>query len=131
MGKGAFRFRKFDKDNQVNPWFIESTIDCPIFEGEEDRYHQVLKESLNQLEKKFEKPDLVVVVNGSDPYELDELPSASLLKLTLEQLLKRDTFIYHWLKERKIPQTYLMSGGYGRHSWEVYAQFLEYVLNQS
>ena len=132
MGKGwPLDSEKFDKDNQVNPWFIESTIDCPIFEGEEDRYHQVLKESLNQLEKKFEKPDLVVVVNGSDPYELDELPSASLLKLTLEQLLKRDTFIYHWLKERKIPQTYLMSGGYGRHSWEVYAQFLEYILKES
>ena len=132
MGKGGLLdSEKFDEKNQLNPWFIESTIDCPIYEGEEDRYTQVLKESLGQLESEFKKPDLVVVVNGSDPYEKDELPSASLLKLSLEQLMERDTLLYQWFKEREIPQTYLMSGGYGRYSGEVYAQFLDYILKHS
>ena len=57
MGKGwPLDSEKLDEKNQLNPWFIESTIDCPIYEGEEDRYTQVLKESLGHLESEFKKP---------------------------------------------------------------------------
>ena len=87
-------------------------------------------ESLNSLEKQFHKPGLVVIVNGSDPYEKDELPSTSHLNLSLAQLLERDTILYEWFKSRNIPQAYLMSGGYGDCSWEVYAQFLETLLEK-
>jgi len=74
------------------------------------------------------RPDLAVVVSGADPYEKDELPSTQPLKLSLAQLKERDLLIYEFLQQRKIPKAYLMAGGYGEHSWEVYAQFLEWVL---
>jgi hypothetical protein len=38
--------------------------------------------------------------------------------------------VYHFLQRRGVPSAWLMSGGYGERSWEVYAQFLEEVLPQ-
>ena len=73
-------------------------------------------------------PDLAVVVYGADPYEKDELPSTADLKLSLEQLKKRDLLVYNFLKGRNIPRAYLMAGGYGEDCWKVYAQFLEWAL---
>ena len=131
MGKGwPLDSEKYDEKGRLNPWFLESTIDRPIYSGEEPDYNTFLLESLNSLEKQFHKPGLVVIVNGSDPYEKDELPSTSHLNLSLAQLLERDTILYEWFKSRNIPQAYLMSGGYGDCSWEVYAQFLETLLEK-
>jgi hypothetical protein len=67
-------------------------------------------------------------VDGADPYEHDELPSTALLRLSLAQLLSRDLLVYRFLQSRGVPSAWLMSGGYGERSWEVYAQFLERVL---
>jgi hypothetical protein len=50
------------------------------------------------------------------------------LKLSLEQLQERDLLVYNFLKNKTIPSAYLMAGGYGEGSWEVYAQFLEWAL---
>ena len=61
-------------------------------------------------------------------YELDELPSTAGLKLSLEQLLERDQLVYSFLKSRGIPGAWVMAGGYGRNSWRVYTQFLEWAL---
>jgi acetoin utilization deacetylase AcuC-like enzyme len=74
------------------------------------------------------RPDLAVVVSGADPFEKDELPSTADLKLSLEQMMQRDLLVYQFLKSRKIPRAYLMAGGYGESSWQVFAQFLEWVL---
>jgi hypothetical protein len=41
---------------------------------------------------------------------------------------QRDLLVYGFLKERGIPGAYVMAGGYGESSWQVYAQFLEQVL---
>jgi acetoin utilization deacetylase AcuC-like enzyme len=129
MGKGwPLDSEKYDQNGLLNPWFLESNFDGPIFEGEEDKYNEVLLLGLETLKSFGPGPDLVVIVNGSDPYEKDELLSTSLLNLTLPQLLERDTLLYQWFKERNIPQAYLMSGGYGESSWEVYAQFLSSLL---
>ena len=78
--------------------------------------------------KNFPKPELAVVVAGVDPFEKDELPSTSDLKLSLEQMMQRDQLVYRFLKERGIPAAFLMAGGYGENSWQVYAQFLEWAL---
>jgi acetoin utilization deacetylase AcuC-like enzyme len=74
---------------------------------------------------------VAIVVNGSDPYEHDELQSTDKLKLTREQLLARDIMVYEFLKDRKIPQSYIMAGGYGKRSWEIYTQFLKFVWESS
>jgi acetoin utilization deacetylase AcuC-like enzyme len=120
-----------DSGSVRDPWFIPSSIDVGINPGEEPQYLARLESALNEMEKRFSKPDLVIVVNGSDPYEYDELPSAGLIQLSKEQLLERDKFVYQFFKSRNIPQSYLMAGGYGRRSWEIYLQFLKFVGENS
>jgi acetoin utilization deacetylase AcuC-like enzyme len=114
-------------NGDLNPSFIPSDIDIPIEKDEEYLYISRLKEGLEDL-RLFGKPDITLVVLGSDPYEKDELPSSGNLKLTLEQLKERDLLIYNFLKEQNIPQAHIMAGGYGKSSWQVYSQFLETVL---
>lgn len=111
----------------ANPSFIPSDIDIPIESGEEDIYLERLRIGLSQL-KEQGSADLAIVVCGADPYENDELPSTSPLKLTLEQMFERDRLIYTWLTEQNIPSVFLMAGGYGEEVWRVYAQFLLWVL---
>ena len=118
---------RVDSSGRPNPSFVPSDLDIPIAEGEEHLYLKKLKEGLESLGQR-PRPDLAIVVSGADPYEKDELPSAQLLKLSLAQLRERDLLIYEFLQESNIPQAYLMAGGYGDHAWEVYAQFLEWVL---
>lgn len=110
-----------------DPWFIPSTVDVGIEVGEEDQYLARLEAGLLELEEKAPQPDLVIVVNGADPYEFDELPSASFLNLSKEQMISRDKFLYQFFKSRNIPQSYVMAGGYGEKSWEIYQQFLKFV----
>ena len=116
-----------DADGRPNPSFIPSTIDIPIESGEESVYNQRLEEGLERLAG-VGRPDLALVVCGADPYELDELPSTAGLRLTLGQLLERDRMVYSFLKARGIPGAWVMAGGYGRNSWRVYTQFLEWAL---
>jgi len=110
-----------------DPWFIPSTVDVGVEVGEEDQYLAHLEAGLLELEEKSPRPDLVIVVNGADPYEFDELPSASFLNLSKEQMIARDKFLYQFFKSRNIPQSYVMAGGYGEKSWEIYLQFLKFV----
>jgi len=116
-------------DGSMNPSFMPSDIDIPIESGEEDQYVERLRVGLGQLEQ-WDKGDLAIVVCGADPYEKDELPSTSPLKLSLQQMFDRDRLIYTWLQERNIPSAFLMAGGYGEEVWRVYAQFLLWVLKR-
>jgi len=116
-----------DADGRPNPSFIPSTIDIPIESGEEPVYNQRLQEGLERLAG-VGRPDLALVVCGADPYELDELPSTAGLRLSLDQLLQRDRTVYSFLKTRGIPGAWVMAGGYGRNTWRVYTQFLEWAL---
>lgn len=114
-------------NGKPNPSFIPSDMDIPVEEGEDGLYVQKLREGLEKL-KTFKKPDIALVVDGSDPFEEDELPSTKGLKLSLEQMKERDISVYNFLKSQNIPGAYVMAGGYGENSWKVYAQFLEHVL---
>jgi acetoin utilization deacetylase AcuC-like enzyme len=114
-----------------DPWFIPSTVDVGVEVGEEDQYLARLEAGLLELEEIAPKPDLVIVVNGADPFEYDELPSASFLNLSKEQMMARDKFLYQFFKSRSIPQSYVMAGGYGEKSWEIYLQFLKFVGENS
>jgi acetoin utilization deacetylase AcuC-like enzyme len=114
-------------DSRPDPAFVPADIDVPIGEGEEERYVPALREALVRLDR-YPRPDLAVVVCGADPYEHDELPSTAGLRLTLAQLLERDRAVFDFLRNRNIPAAYLMAGGYGVRTWEVYARFLEWAL---
>lgn len=115
----------------TDPWFIPSTVDVGIDLGEEDQYLAQLEAGLLRLEEIAPHPDLVIVVNGADPYEHDELPSSNFIRLTKEQMLARDKFLYHFFLQRKIPQSYVMAGGYGPRAFEIYLQFLKFVGENS
>ena len=114
-----------DSNGKLNPWFIASTVDIPIPEGGEESYLDKLEKGLHLLSG---RPDLGIVVAGADPYEKDQLPSASLLKMSEEQLFKRDLLIYKFMKSKGIPQCWLMGGSYGPFGYKIYMQFLKEVL---
>lgn len=109
--------------NKNDPSFIKSNCDVEILREESENYNVLLRKSLDFILDEYQF-DLAVIVNGADPYEKDELLSSRELALTKEQMLERDVFLYNSLKEKKIPQAWLMAGGYGEHSWEIYSQFL-------
>jgi acetoin utilization deacetylase AcuC-like enzyme len=108
---------------------VPSDIDIGIDRGEEARYLPRLTEGIAELEaiSGNEKPDLVLVVDGADPYEHDELPSSAPLKLSLEQCLERDHFVYRYVIDRNIPSAWIQAGGYGERAWEPCAHFLRGV----
>ncbi|GHU82356.1 hypothetical protein FACS189468_6480 [Spirochaetia bacterium] len=110
---------------------VPSDVEIPIEAGEEAAYVPKLEKGLAALEKLSgarrpgnPKPDLVIVVDGADPYEHDGLPSSALLKLSLEQCLERDMLIYRYLTGRRIPSAWIEAGGYGNRAWEPEAHFL-------
>lgn len=110
--------------------FIPSDLDIPMAIGEEPFYLDRLEQGLLRMEKNYFLPDFAIINLGADPYENDELESSQGLKLSKEQLLGRDIFIESFFQKRKIPRTYLMSGGYGESSWEIYYQFLRYLIKE-
>jgi acetoin utilization deacetylase AcuC-like enzyme len=122
------------KDRAPN---ISSDIDIGIESGEEKEYTLRLAQGIRELERLSAalylnkqnnvKPDLVMVVDGADTYEHDELPSSNLLNLTLEQCLERDNYVYRYLMDRSIPSAWIQSGGYGSRAWEPPAYFLQGV----
>ena len=121
----------FDESWEPGPWDISSTVDIEIDKNEESLYLEKLSSGLNSLKEKGSLPELVFVAAGSDPYEKDALESSKHIKLTKEQMLKRDMMVYEFLKKIGVPQVWVMAGGYGEYSWEIYAQFLEKVLLES
>jgi acetoin utilization deacetylase AcuC-like enzyme len=118
---------ELDASGRRNPSFTPSDVDIPIDSEEEQDYVPRLERGLHEL-MGMSSPDLALVISGADPYEHDELPSTRLLRLSKMQMMERDTLIYSFLKSRGIPSAYLMSGGYGEKTWEVYYQFLEWAL---
>ncbi|MDR0628128.1 MAG: histone deacetylase [Treponema sp.] len=107
------------------PW-IQGDVEICIEAGAEDTYVPELQKGLASLEQHSQnlQPDLAVVVDGSDPYEHDGLPSSSLLKLSLDCCIERDQLIYQYLQERGIPSAWIMAGGYGERAWEPNGYFL-------
>jgi acetoin utilization deacetylase AcuC-like enzyme len=112
-----------DEASGDGPWKIPSSIDIAIDQSEQDQYLDKLSAGLLRLSD----CDMAIVVAGADPYELDVLESAKLLKLSKEEMFKRDRLVYEYFKKKNIPQVWLMAGGYGPMTWEIYYQFLKSI----
>ena len=119
-----------DSDDKNSPSLIPSDIDIPIAKPGTG-YLNELERGLCHLVDKYPNPDLAIVLQGADPYEHDTLPSSSHLKLPLEELEERDQIIYHFLEGREIPQAYVMAGGYGPKSIEVYKSFIDFIISEA
>lgn len=121
-----------DHSDPTHPSKTPSTIDIEINSQNTKDYNQLLSKGLAKLlEIQGSTPDLIIVNNGADPYEHDELPSTTPLKLTKEVLLERDQILFNFAKSKGVPQAWVMSGGYGERSYEIYVQFLDWVLNSN
>lgn len=106
---------------------VPSTIDIPIGQKQEHLYLEKLRRGLDELSLCAPDPDLVVVVAGADPYEHDGLEGSRFLKLTLKQLAERDELVSSYCFKRDLPQAWLMAGGYGERSHEVYIQGISLI----
>ncbi|MDR2661516.1 MAG: hypothetical protein LBC31_00805 [Treponema sp.] len=116
---------------------LPSEVDIGIDPGEEAEYTPRLAAGIRELERMTATaaltpesgpqsvPDLMLVVDGADPYEHDGLPSSGLLRLTLDQCLERDNFVYRYAMDRNIPSAWIQAGGYGDRAWEPAAYFLQ------
>jgi len=110
-----------------HPSWTPGDIDIPIDSGEENQYLERLNMGVMDL-KERSVADLAIVLAGADPWEHDALPSTSLIKLTLEQIARRDRMVYEFLEEAGLPSVWLTAGGYGEDSWKVHSGFLGWVL---
>jgi acetoin utilization deacetylase AcuC-like enzyme len=97
----------------------KSDMDIEIYENEEEFY---LEKTVAGIEKTLSKfsPDLVLFVAGSDPYEKDVLPGSKFIRLSLEQIKKRDEYVIDKFSILGIPLTMVFAGGYGPDVWEVH-----------
>jgi acetoin utilization deacetylase AcuC-like enzyme len=118
-------------DGSPNPAYDPSDIDIDIAANEKHTYIDRLQNGLESLRRHFPRPDFAVVVNGSDPSELDRLPSTSGLRLDAATMLKRDLSVYDFLNRQQIPQLWLMAGGYGPDVWKIHAEFLNALFTNS
>jgi acetoin utilization deacetylase AcuC-like enzyme len=118
-------------EGEIHESRIPSDVEIGIPQNSEHTYLRKLEQGLDQLYQMVVnqggRPSLVLVVQGSDPYEKDELPSSSLLKLTLDQMRLRDQLVYGFFKQRQVPQAYVMAGGYGESSHRPYCEFFKFL----
>jgi len=106
---------------------IPCDMDISIASCEEGIYLEKLQKGLEHFESgSF---SAAIVVAGADVHKDDELKSTEDLKLDDGQVLARDLMVYKWLKEKEIPQTWLMAGGYGEKAPSIYAQFILKLLH--
>lgn len=121
-----------DAAGALSSWRYPSDVDIPVPENAEEMYLPALEKGLALLEALcFGRPaDMAIVVAGADPFVEDALPSAAGIKLSLEEMLARDMFVYRWLGARNLPQCWLMAGGYGAGAWKPHANFIATILQE-
>ncbi|MDI6808834.1 MAG: histone deacetylase [Candidatus Eisenbacteria bacterium] len=104
----VFTFSIHQEDNypMMKP---SSDLDVGLRDGTGGaEYLAVLRERIPAILDSI-KPELIVYVGGADPYMRDQLGA---LKLTIQDLMTRDFLIYSMARERNIPVSLLLAGGY-------------------
>lgn len=96
--KKAYPLRKQDSDLDIS---LEP-------ETNDQTYLQLLTAALLQIEQRF-LPDLVIFNAGVDVLATDALGG---LKLSMQGCEARDSTLFSWCSERKIPVLCVMGGGY-------------------
>lgn len=87
----------------------KSDLDLPLEDGcNTETYLELLKTNLVYLLDNF-KPDFAFFLSGVDILDTDKFGK---LKVTMEGCKDRDRFVFTKLKERGIPVTVAMGGGY-------------------
>lgn len=108
----------------------QSDLDVPIFENEEHLYFEKTATAIETALERF-SPDLVLFVAGSDPYEKDVLPGSKFIRLSLEQITRRDAHVIDTFSDLGIPLAMVFAGGYGPDVWEVHYKATQRLLERS
>lgn len=133
QGNGNLLYFKDDEEvytfsMHADTWVeIERTQNKDIllpFGCEDETYLKLLEDELNGACFDFQ-PDMVFYIAGSDTYKKDTLGD---MNISREGMLKRNLFVYRKVRSKKIPMVVLAGGGYGTDSWEVYYDFIAYIL---
>jgi acetoin utilization deacetylase AcuC-like enzyme len=104
----VFTFSMHDEDNYP-PIKPPSDLDVGLDKGTGGaEYLAALEKHLPAILDRH-RPDLVAYIAGADPYEQDQLGG---LKLTREDLRRRDRVVFDAAAERKIPVASFLAGGY-------------------
>ena len=120
-----------------NGWPLDGTSprseicsDCDVGINLEDDYISIHQSSLSRFLEESDI-DFAFVIHGGDVYKDDSLESSSGIQLNLLECLQRDQLTFEMLRERNIPQSWAMAGGYGEKSHKVFTQFLKYALERN
>jgi len=108
----------------------KSSLDIPISEDDRQFYQERLEAGMKQALEQF-SPDLVFFIQGSDPYVKDVGVGFRFLRLTLEQLKKRDAFVIDTCLNRGIPVALVFAGGYGPNVWRVHYNAVQYMMDKT
>jgi acetoin utilization deacetylase AcuC-like enzyme len=108
----------------------KSTLDVAVKTTEVVQYQDKVEDAVSQALSEF-SPDLCVYVAGSDPYEKDILPGTRFIRLSLEEMRRRDEFVIDTFAECEIPLAMVFAGGYGPHVWEVHYWAVRRLLERS
>jgi histone deacetylase 11 len=113
-------------EDSLFPWpKVEEDIRVPLLMATNGaEYLQALADNLPLALDRFQ-PDIVFYNAGSDVLWSDPL---SHLMLTADEMAERDLFVVSEIRERGIPLTMVLSGGYGPASWEAHARSIEGIL---
>jgi acetoin utilization deacetylase AcuC-like enzyme len=104
-----------------------STLDVPVRFNESAQYLSRLKAALHQALSQFQ-PDLCIFVEGSDAYEKDAATRGFRMKLTLDELRRRDEYVIDTLADHRIPTALVFAGGYGPDAWRVHYNAVRHLL---
>lgn len=90
-----------------------ATVDLPVPSGTAGAEYLALLERTLPDAIEQAAPDILFYNAGSDVFEGDPL---GYLKLTREDIIRRDAFVFEQARDRAIPTVMLLSGGYSKES---------------
>ena len=112
----ADNWEEIDKTNNID-------LELPAHTKDEE-YLKILMDRLPPVFSNF-NADLAIYLAGSDPFIDDEIGD---FDISAAAMLKRDMFVHNEVRKRKIPLVVLAAGGYGQGSWQIYYNFIKWVI---
>lgn len=101
-----------------------SDLDVALPDGVQDpEYLAALARALDHVQQVF-APQLIIYLAGADPHEGDRLGK---MKLTMAGLAARDSLVFAYARQHKIPVAVTMAGGYGTDIEQTVAVHLQTI----
>ncbi len=114
-------------DPQIKGAQIASTLDIPVSDIKGEEFLRLLEVGINEIYEKFNPFDLVVIIDGMDVWQEDQLASASYLSLSREDILERGKRLFSFFKQKQVAQLYLFGGGYSLDNWQLNVDFFQWL----